>query len=251
MIKIANLCCDLGGAPILKSVDLALKPGTVTGLIGPNGAGKSTLLHCMAGLIETTKGEVLIDGLNPFTAPSDARARTVALLQQSPTVVSRLRVRELVGFGRWPHHQGRITAQDIAKTEEAIAAFDLGDLADRSLDALSGGQRQRAFVAMTYAQDTPWIFLDEPLNALDPRHAHSLMSRIQDLAQKDARSIVVVLHDISAAARWTDHIVAMKDGSVLAHGPSREVLTPELLYQTFDTPFDTFEHKGRLIVTQS
>ncbi len=251
MIEIANLCCDLGGAPVLTTVDLTLQPGKVTGLIGPNGAGKSTLLHCMAGLIETTKGTVMIDGLNPFTAPSDARARTVALLQQSPTVVSRLKVRELVGFGRWPHHQGRVTAHDIAKTEEAIAAFDLVDLADRSLDALSGGQRQRAFVAMTYAQDTPWIFLDEPLNALDPRHAHSLMSRIQGLAQKDGRSIVVVLHDISAAARWTDHIVAMKDGSVLAHGPSREILTPELLLETFDTPFDTFEHNGRLVVTQS
>lgn len=250
MIEVSELRFHAGQVEILRDVTLSLRAGVITGLIGPNGAGKSTLLHCIAGLNPLSAGQVLIDGLDPASVPDHTRARTVALLQQSPGVVSRLRVRELVAFGRWPHHRARPGPQDDAAVADALAAFDLEEFADRPLETLSGGQRQRAFVAMTYAQDTPWILLDEPLNALDPRHAGNLMARLDWLASTRGRSIVVVLHDINAAARWAHDIVAMKDGRVLAHGPAARVLEEETLAKLFDTPFHAFTHAGRQVVVQ-
>ncbi|WP_095590661.1 ABC transporter ATP-binding protein [Actibacterium ureilyticum] len=248
MIETAHLDLHIGDTQILNDISLRIEPGVITGLIGPNGAGKSTLLHCLAGLTPVTGGTVRIDGQDPFSADDTARARMVALLQQSPAIVSRLRVHELVAFGRWPHHQGRPGPDDARHVDEALEAFDLTALADRPLETLSGGQRQRAFVAMTYAQDTPWILLDEPLNALDPRHARNLMARLDGLARTRGRSIVIVVHDINAAARWADRIVAMKDSRVLAQGPTQQVLTPATLLDCFDTPFDTIPHKGRTLV---
>ncbi|UYV36823.1 ATP-binding cassette domain-containing protein [Rhodobacteraceae bacterium D3-12] len=248
MIEVSGLSFHVGQVQILHDISVTLDSGGVTALIGPNGAGKSTLLHAIAGLNAPSSGTVSIDGLDPYAAPAMERARRVALLQQFPTVVSRLRVRELIAFGRWPHHKGRATPQDDAKVEEAIKALSLEDLADRPLETLSGGQRQRAFVAMTFAQDTPWILLDEPLNALDPRHARNLMSRLKELAEETGRSIVIVLHDINAAAGWAARVVAMKDGRVMAHGATREVLSPEVLGEVFETPFDVIEHRGRIVV---
>lgn len=248
MIEANGISLSIGDAQILSDVSFAIEPGVITGLIGPNGAGKSTLLHCLAGLNPPTSGAVRIDGQDPFAARDEDRARMVAVLQQSPSVVSRLRVEELVAFGRWPHHRGRPGPADARHVTDALEAFDLADLSARPLETLSGGQRQRAFVAMTYAQDTPWILLDEPLNALDPRHARNLMARLDRLAKDRGRSIIIVVHDINAAARWADRIVAMKDGRVLAHGPAAEVLTPATLLATFDTPFDAVAHGGRILV---
>ncbi|MCR8550970.1 ATP-binding cassette domain-containing protein [Salipiger sp. P9] len=248
MIEISDLSYAVGQTPILHGITTTLERGGITALIGPNGAGKSTLLHCLAGLERPASGRVRIDGLDPFTAPHRQRARAVALLQQSPALVSRLKVRELVGFGRWPHHQGRPGPEDRAQIDRALTAFALTELQDRALDTLSGGQRQRAFIAMTYAQDTPWMLLDEPLNALDPRHARDLMARLHGLSRDGARSIVIVLHDINAAAGWADHIVAMKDGRILAQDHSAALLTPEVLRDLYDTPFELLQHKGRPVV---
>lgn len=248
MIETQRLSLTYGTTQILSDIDLTIEPGKITGLIGPNGAGKSSLLHCMAGLTPVTGGSVTINGLDPFASADVDRARMVALLQQFPSYVSRLKLRELVAFGRWPHHQGRPGPEDAVQIDAALEAFDLVSLADRPLETLSGGQRQRAFVAMTYAQDTPWILLDEPLNTLDPRHARNLMARLDWLARDQGRSIVIVLHDINAAARWAHRIVTMKDGRVLAHGEASEVLQPQILLETFDTPFDTIPHKGHMLV---
>lgn len=248
MIDIQSLDYHVGDAHILKDVTLTLARGGITALIGPNGAGKSSLLHCVAGLNTPSGGRIAIDGHDPFSMPSRRRAQTVALLQQSPAVVSRLRVHELVAFGRWPHHQGRSTPEDARQVDAAIDAFGLHDLADRPLETLSGGQRQRAFIAMTYAQDTPWVLLDEPLNALDPRHSRDLMARLHKLSRTETCSIVIVIHDINAAAGWADRIVAMKDGRVVAHDESRALLTSDTLGDVFDTHFDVLSHDGRPVV---
>lgn len=248
MIEISSLDYHVGGAGILKSVDLTLDPGGITALIGPNGAGKSSLLHCIAGLLRPDNGTVRIDGLDPFVSSGPERARAVALLQQSPVVVSRLKVHELVAFGRWPHHRGRPTRQDADLVAEALRLFSLDDLADRGLETLSGGQRQRAFIAMTWVQDTPWMLLDEPLNALDPRHARDLMERLHKLTRGTGRSVLIVLHDINAAAGWADRIVAMKGGEVVAHGESAALLTPAMLARVFDTEFEVLAHRGRAVV---
>lgn len=248
MIKVSGLTFHVGADPILRGMDLTIPEGGITALIGPNGAGKSSLLHCLAGLITPSGGKVRIGSLDPFKAPGPERAQAVALLQQSPTVVSRLRVRELVAFGRWPHHQGRETPQDAKIVANTLAAFALEDLAERQLETLSGGQRQRAFIAMAWAQDTPWLLLDEPLNALDPKHSRDLMARLHDLSRFEGRSVVIVLHDINAAAGWADRVVAMKDGRIFAHDASSVVLTPDVLAEVFETPFDVLLHRGRPVV---
>ncbi|WP_424934096.1 ABC transporter ATP-binding protein [Amaricoccus macauensis] len=249
MIEVNNLTYTAGGAEILHDVSLRIPRGGITALIGPNGAGKSSLLHCIAGLNRPVSGRVQIEGMDPFTAADRERARQVSLLQQTATVVSRLRVGELVAFGRWPHHGGRPGAEDRRITGEALAAFELETLADRPLDTLSGGQRQRAMVAMAYAQATPWMLLDEPLNALDPRHARDLMARLHDMSRgPNGRSVVVVLHDINASAFWADRVVAMKDGRVLANGAHDEVISAGTLANVYDMAFDILDHGGRKLV---
>lgn len=248
MIDVTGLSFAAGETPILHDLTLSLAPGGITALIGPNGAGKSTLLHCLAGLNTPSTGTVRIDGHDPFAIAGEERAKRVALLQQSPAVVSRLRVCDLVAFGRWPHHKGRATAADQTIVDQALEAFALSDLAHRTVETLSGGQRQRAFLAMTYAQDTPWMLLDEPLNALDPKHARDLMARLHGMSRTTDRSIVIVLHDLNAAAGWADRIVAMKDGRVAAQGDTPEVLTPDILSTVFETRFDVLHHKGRTVV---
>lgn len=248
MITVSKLTLRVGSAEILRSIDLSLPEGGITALIGPNGAGKSTLLHCIAGLLQPTSGKVRIDRLDPYASSGPERARAIALLQQSPTVISRLTVRELVAFGRWPHHRGRASQHDAEIVETALSAFGLHDLAARQIETLSGGQRQRAFIAMTWAQDTPWLLLDEPLNALDPRHARDLMARLHELSRGAGRSVVIVLHDINAAAGWADRVVALKDGRVVAQDESRKILTPVTLGAVFDTPFEVLHHAGRPVV---
>ena len=248
MITVSHLSFEVQKNRILKSIDLSIDQPGITALIGPNGAGKSTLLHCMAGLNTPTSGRVFVDGLDVLTASSIERAKAIALLQQSPTVVSRLKVEELVSFGRWPHHQGRKTKADDEKVKAALEVFDLEKFKDRPLSSLSGGQKQRAFIAMTYAQDTPWLLLDEPLNALDPKHARDLMARLSRLTKDEGKKVVIVLHDINAAARWADTIVAMKDGRIHEHGPSTQVLSPDTLQRVFDTEFEVFMHNEKPVV---
>lgn len=250
MIAFTNLSFEAGGARILSDVSADIPTGGITALIGPNGAGKSTLLHCLAGLVRPVAGEVRIDGVPVLSLADRDRARAVALLQQSQTIVNRLTVRELVAFGRWPHHGGRPGAEDARLTEAALETFDLAPLAGRALDTLSGGQRQRAQVAMVWAQSTPWLLLDEPLNALDPKYARDLMHRLHGLTRPGpgARSVVVVLHDINAAATWADRVIAMKDGRIHASGACAGILTPAVLNEIYETQFDVLEHAGRPVV---
>ncbi|MEQ8899370.1 MAG: ATP-binding cassette domain-containing protein [Roseovarius sp.] len=250
MITVSHLSYDAGSTRILSDVSVEIASGGITALIGPNGAGKSTLLHCLAGLNRPAAGEVHVDGAPVLSLPDRDRARAVALLQQSQTIVNRLSVRELVGFGRWPHHQGRPGPEDARLTQEALETFDLDPMADRALDTLSGGQRQRAQVAMVWAQSTPWLLLDEPLNALDPKYARDLMHRLHELTRPGpaARSVVVVLHDINAAAAWADRVIAMKDGRLHASGDSAEILTSDVLGDLYETRFDVLDHEGRPVV---
>ncbi|WP_386679158.1 ATP-binding cassette domain-containing protein [Loktanella sp. R86503] len=250
MIHVKDLCVVKNGNTILKDVSLKFGEGGITALIGPNGAGKSTLLNAMAGLVQTAKGQVMVDGCDMTRARPPERARRVALLAQNEQVTARLSVRELVSFGRWTYHQGRPEAQDRQKIEAAIAAFDLGTLADRRLDSLSGGQRQRAFVAMSWAQETPWLLLDEPLSALDPRHVRDIMDRLHDLTRpgKDQRSVVIVLHDLAVAARYADRIVALKDGQLVTSGPRVLAMTGPMLSALFGTDLAIQKVAGKDVV---
>lgn len=225
-------------------------PGRLAAIIGPNGAGKSTLLHCMAGLLPPDCGQVLVNGRNIHALPEARRALILSLLTQAQGTIPRLSVQDLVAFGRWPHHRGRPTATDRAITANALARFDLDQLATRSVETLSGGQRQRAFVAMAYAQSTPWMFLDEPLAALDPKYVRDIMDRLRDMTgdQTGQRSIALVLHDLSVAARYADFCIAMKAGRIIAAGPWRDIVTSDLLSDLYDTPLRVAQLDGVPVV---
>ncbi|GLS86085.1 ABC transporter ATP-binding protein [Cypionkella aquatica] len=247
MIKVQALSHRIGRAEILADIDLALPEGKITALIGPNGAGKSTLLSLIARLMPVQAGQISVKGLDVAQTPTRDLAQVMAVLPQSPSVSSRLRVAELVGFGRWPYHQGRPSAEDHAQVAKALEVFALTALGPRFLDELSGGQRQRAHLAMAFAQATDWLLLDEPLAALDMAHARALMQQLSAL-RNGGRSTLMVLHDINFAAAWADHIVAMKAGRIVAEGPPAEVLTPAVLEALYDTPLRVEWFEGRPLV---
>lgn len=250
MIEIDRLSLSRDGARVLHDVTLRIPTGRFAAIIGPNGAGKSTLLHCIAGLLSPETGTVQIDGQDIHALREDRRALILSLLTQSQTVLPRLSVRDLVSFGRWPHHRGWPTPADHQITAEALHRFDLKALCDRSVDTLSGGQRQRVFVAMAYAQSTPWMFLDEPLAALDPKYVRDIMDRLRDLtgSRDGQRSLALVLHDLSVAARYADFCIAMKAGRIIAAGPWQETVTSALLSELYDTPLRLAQLDGVPVV---
>jgi iron complex transport system ATP-binding protein len=248
MIVIENVSLSHRGTPILRDINLSLPKGGITALVGPNGAGKSSLFSLIARLQPLQSGSITIDGLSVETATSRKLAQRLAILRQDGAVASRLTVRELVGFGRFPHHQGRPGAEDHALVEAALAQFDLQALSERFIDTLSGGQRQRAMVAMTFCQGTDYLLLDEPLNNLDMFHARQLMRSLRTIADERQRTAIIVLHDINQAAAHADRIVAMRDGGVIADGTPETVLTEDNLEAIFGYRMQIKEIDGKPLV---
>lgn len=236
MISLTDVTMTYGDLTVLGPVTLDIPAGGVTALVGPNGAGKSTLLTIVGRLATATSGRVTVAGNDVTTTPGRVLAKIVSILRQENHFVTRLTVRELVGFGRFPHSQGRLTAEDHAKIDEAIAFLDLTDLSGRYLDQLSGGQRQRAYVAMVLAQDTDYILLDEPLNNLDMKHAVAMMGQLRRAADELGKTIVIVVHDINFAAAYADRIVALAEGRVVHVGTPGDLMTPTTLEEVFGTP---------------
>jgi iron complex transport system ATP-binding protein len=248
MIEVSDVSLTLGGSRILDRVSLTVPKGGVTALVGPNGAGKSSLMSLIARLQPLQSGRITVDGLPVDTTPTRRLAKVMAILRQDPGVASRLRVEELVGFGRFPHSRGRLTAEDREIIAASLDQFELGDLKARFIDTLSGGQRQRALVAMTFCQGTDYILLDEPLNNLDMFHARQLMRTLRRIADEHGKTVLIVLHDINHAAAYADRIVAMKDGTVAASGEVAEIIRPDLLERVFGFPMRVESIAGRLTV---
>jgi len=247
MIEVADLSFTVGRTQILAPTTLTLPAGKITALIGPNGAGKSTLSRLIARIETPPPGTVRVNGLD-VAATSGARlARELAFMGQHTGLASRLRVRELVAFGRWPHCHGHPGPADQAAITRALRDFELEPLAHRFLDTLSGGQAQRAHLAMAAAQETPWLILDEPLNNLDLAHARALMAHLARLRDAGG-SVLIVLHDLNFAAAWADHVVAMKTGAVVALGKPAQVLTGPVLSTLYDTEIEVAAHRGRPLV---
>ena len=244
MIIATGVSAAYGDTVVVDDVSILVPKGGVTALVGPNGAGKSTLLAVMARLMGARAGTVSVDGLDVTTTPSDVLAKRLAILKQDNHPGIRLTVRDLVGFGRYPHSRGRLTDVDRAHVDQALAWLNLDGLGDRFLDELSGGQRQRAFVAMVLAQDTDYILLDEPLNNLDMAHAVAMMRLLRRAADELDRTFVVVLHDLNAAAVYADHMVAMADGRVVAAGRTRELMRDDLLTEVFGLPIAVHDVGG-------
>jgi iron complex transport system ATP-binding protein len=198
-------------------------------------------------LLAMDKGSVTVDGLDVTTTPSDQLARRLSILRQDNHLTSRLTVRDLVTFGRFPYSKGRPTLDDKAHIDRAIDYLNLGPLADRYLDELSGGQRQRAFVAMVLCQDTDYVLLDEPLNNLDMKHARSMMQILRAAATDLGKTVVLVLHDINFAAWYSDTIVAFRDGRLRVAGPVEAVIRADVLHDIYDMDIQVHEVDGRRI----
>ena len=217
-------------------VTLTIPHGGVTALVGPNGAGKSTLLTMIGRLLGVDSGAIEIAGYDISRTASKDLAKIVSILRQENHFVTRLTVRQLVGFGRFPHSKGRLTAADEEVISRFVDFLNLNELENRYLDQLSGGQRQRAYVAMVLAQDTDYVLLDEPLNNLDMKHSAQMMQLLQRAAAELGRTIVIVLHDINFAGHYADHICAVKDGKVIEFGAPAQIMTDEVLSRVFETP---------------
>lgn len=238
MIKIENVSVSLSGTSILKDISLELPKGGITALIGPNGAGKSTLVSAIARLVPVAAGRITVDGLDVTQSPSRALARRLSVMPQDNSIASRLRVGELVQFGRYPHHQGRPTGKDHDEVGQALKTFDLWDIRGKFVDTLSGGERQRVRAAMCFAQGTGYMLLDEPLNNLDIFYARELMRTLRQVADTTGRSIIIVLHDLNHAAVHADRIVGMREGKIVADGSSEDVMRPEVLETLFGFRID-------------
>ena len=252
MIKINNVSHHIGKQQILHDITLSLPPSQIIALIGPNGAGKSTLFSVMARLQPLQSGQVSFVVGNEehdiANCPARTLSKTVAMLGQDNQVQGRLRVHELLMFGRYPYHQGQPTADDQQKVQEIIERFELEPLAERFLSTLSGGQRQRVLIAMIVCQDTPYLLLDEPLNNLDMYHAGRLMRELRELSHTEQKTVVIVLHDINQAAQFADTVVTMKEGRVLATGAPVDVLTHETMKELYKVDVTVLNHQGRPVI---
>ncbi|WP_424214032.1 ABC transporter ATP-binding protein [Streptomyces sp. BI20] len=245
MITFRDITKSYQGKTVLGPVSGEIAAGGVTSLVGPNGAGKSTLLTILGRIAEPTTGTVTVGGLDVHKAKSQDVAKVLSVLRQENHFTARVTVAELVAFGRFPHNQGRHTAADRRIVDEALEFLDLGALRDRHLDQLSGGQRQRAYVAMVLAQDTEYILLDEPLNNLDMKHSVRMLAQLRRAADELGRTVVLIVHDINFAAAWSDRIVALRDGRIVASEPARDLMRDELLTEIFDTEVRVHELEGR------
>lgn len=247
MINLTEVLKQYSSEVAIGPVDLTIAEGGITALVGPNGAGKSTLLTMIGRLLGMDAGAIEIAGYDVTKTKSKDLARIVSILRQENHFITRLTVRQLVGFGRFPHSKGRLTVEDEKAISQAIDFMKLADLENRYLDQLSGGQRQRAYVAMVLAQDTDYVLLDEPLNNLDVSHSHAMLQTLRRAADELGKTIVIVVHDINYASCWADQIVAMKDGKVRAIGTPAEIVQRDLLREVFDLDIEVAEFRGRRI----
>ncbi|MET8909670.1 ABC transporter ATP-binding protein [Micromonospora sp. NPDC004551] len=235
MLSTRDLVVGYEARTVLDGLDLDLPADAFTVIVGPNACGKSTLLRTMARLLTPRRGAVLLDGTAIRDLPTREVARRLGVLPQSPLVPEGITVADLVGRGRQPYQRWwrQWSAEDGRAVEEAMAMADVAELADRPVDTLSGGQRQRVWIAMTLAQDTEALLLDEPTTFLDLAHQVEVLDLLHRLRAERGRTVVAVLHDLNQAARYADHLVAMRAGAVVAAGPPREILTADLVRDVF------------------
>ena len=236
MITLNSVSKQYSSTVSIGPVSLEIPTGGITALVGPNGAGKSTMLTMVGRLLGIDQGSIEVSGYDVSKTNSKDLAKIVSILRQENHFVTRLTVRQLVGFGRYPHSKGRLTQADEEIISRSIDFLDLGELEGRYLDELSGGQRQRAYVAMVLAQDTDTVLLDEPLNNLDMKHSVVMMQHLQRAARELNRTIVIVLHDINFAGHYADYICAMKQGKVVHFGTPAQIMQDEILSEVFETP---------------
>lgn len=220
---------------VVEDLGLDIPDGQVTVIVGPNACGKSTTLRALGRLLKPRGGAVLLDGTALAKLPTKRIAQQIGLLPQSPVAPESITVGDLVARGRQPHQHWwqQWSDEDEHAVTDAMDRTDVSALAERSVDALSGGQRQRVWIAMALAQDTEILLLDEPTTYLDIAHQVEVLDLVRQLNHDRGRTVVVVLHDLNQAARYADHLVAMKAGRIVAEGPPSKVVTADLVREVF------------------
>ena len=231
MLELINVQKDYGRFKL--NCSLEVKAGCVTGLIGQNGAGKSTLLSIITRLMKRDLGEVYIEGKEISQWDKKELSKKIAILKQSNNLNMRLTIRELVSFGRFPYCEGRLTEEDEKFVDDAIEYMNLVDIQNKYLDELSGGQRQRAWIAMTLAQETEIIMLDEPTTYLDMSYQLEVLEVLQKLNKEKNITVVIVLHELNNACRFADNIIGLKKGKIICQGRPLDVINKENLKEIY------------------
>ena len=237
-LRASHLSLSYGSRIVVPGIDVAIPTGQITVVVGANACGKSTLLRGLGRLLKPVGGSVLLDGRDIHSLPTREVATRLGLLPQTPTAPDGITVADLVGRGRFPHQRWyrQWSPDDAEAVARALAVTGTTALADRAVDELSGGQRQRAWIAMTLAQGTPLLLLDEPTTYLDLAHQVEVLDLLADLNEVEGRTIVIVLHDLNLAARYAHHLIAMADGRIVAEGSPTEVVTAEMVEEVFGLP---------------
>lgn len=238
MLSVEQLSVSVRGTNLLSAIDASFAPGRITAIVGPNGAGKSTLLTCLAGLREPDGGQVLLEDAPLSALGAVERARRIGYLPQEASVHWNISVRALAALGRYPHRRGLAgeSEEDRQAVRRALAEADMTHFAERLTGTLSGGERARALLARVLAGEPGWILADEPMAALDIAHRYGLMAQLRAVAQRGV-GIVLVIHDLSLAARMADDALLLDGGRLVAAGPVCEVLTPARLGPVFGVDF--------------
>ena len=245
-IEIRNITKSYGSKKVVDNVSVTIPTGKITSFIGPNGAGKSTVLSIMSRLLNADSGEIYLNGELLNRKKSSDIAKQLAILKQTNNINLRLTIEDLVSFGRFPYSKGNVTQTDRTFIDNAIAYMNLDDIRHQYIDSLSGGQRQRAYIAMTLAQDTDYILLDEPLNNLDMKHSVQIMQVLRKLATELNKTVVIVIHDINFASCYSDYIVAMKNGKLVQQGEVNHIMQSTVLQDIYDMAIpiqDIDDHK--------
>lgn len=235
-IETHSISIGYGNGDIVTDLTLEIPRGKITSLIGANGCGKSTILKTIARIQKPTKGTIYLDGKAISQLTTKEVAKQLAILPQSAEAPAGMTVFELVSYGRFPHQSGlgRMTAHDKDVIEWALTVTGMHSYFDRYVDELSGGQRQRVWIAMALAQETEIVLLDEPTTYLDMAHQLEVLELLKKLNEEEKRTIVMVLHDINQAVRFSDYICALKNGAIVHHGPAEEVMTKEVLREVYN-----------------
>lgn len=247
MIRIQNMTQSIQDKEILKDITVDIKKGCLTSLIGPNGAGKSTLLSAISRIIQHDKGTIELENTAIDAFKKNELAKKLSILKQTNHTEMNITVEQLVNFGRFPYSKGRMKQEDYEQVDYALNLLHLQDIRHRDLKTLSGGQRQRAYIAMTIAQNTEYILLDEPLNNLDMKHSVQIMQTLRQLCKKLNKTIVIVLHDINFASCYSDHIIALKNGNLIKADTKDNVIQKDVLKTLYEMDVEIENIRGQKI----
>jgi iron complex transport system ATP-binding protein len=253
-IRAENISVAYDKNLIIEDLSIALPEKQITTIIGANGCGKSTLLKALTRIQAIKNGSIYIDGQAIATLPTKTVAKKIALLPQVLEAAEGISVYELVSYGRFPHQKylGSLTPDDKNKIHWAMEVTKITEFAHMEVDALSGGQRQRVWIAMALAQDTDTIFLDEPTTYLDMNHQLEVLELLKKLNQDSQKTIIMVLHDLNLSARFSDNLIAMKNGNIAYRGKVEEMMTTEILRDIFNIDAQIIEdpvHKRPILLT--